>query len=76
MLTTFDLDEHVFAAVRTGANGFLLTDVPPADLVHAVQVVPRGEAMLAPALTRRLLERFATGPVPGTPRTAGRRAGA
>ncbi len=50
----------MYAAVRAGASGFLLKDVPPADLVHAVQVVARGEAMLAPALTRRLLERFAT----------------
>lgn len=64
-LTTFDLDELVFAAVRAGACGFLLKDVPPADLVHAVHVVARGEAMLAPALTRRLLDRFASAPAPG-----------
>lgn len=64
-LTTFDLDELVFAAVRAGACGFLLKDVPPADLVHAVQIVARGEAMLAPALTRRLLDRFARAPAPG-----------
>src|SRR5690554_2499208 len=57
-LTTFDLDEYVYAAVRAGASGFLLKDVSPADLMHAVQVVARGEAMLAPVLTRRLLERF------------------
>ncbi|MGR0321141.1 response regulator [Agromyces sp. ZXT2-3] len=63
-LTTFDLDEIVFAAVRAGASGFLLKDVPPADLVHAVRVVARGEAMLAPALTARLLERFAAAPPP------------
>ena len=61
VLTTFDLDEYVYAAVRAGASGFLLKDVPPADLVHAVSVVERGESMLSPALTRRLLERFATG---------------
>jgi DNA-binding NarL/FixJ family response regulator len=61
-LTTFDLDEYVYAAVAAGACGFLLKDVPPADLVHAVGVVARGEAMLAPALTRRLLERFASTP--------------
>jgi DNA-binding NarL/FixJ family response regulator len=65
-LTTFDLDEYVFAAVRAGACGFLLKDVTPDDLVHAVRVVARGEAMLAPALTRRLLERFATQPEPGS----------
>ena len=64
-LTTFDLDEYVYAAVQAGASGFLLKDVSPADLVHAVQVVARGEAMLAPSLTRRLLERFATQPPPG-----------
>ena len=58
VLTTFDLDEYVFAAVRAGASGFLLKDVAPDDLVHAVRVVARGEAMLAPALIRRLLERF------------------
>ncbi|CAA9309080.1 MAG: Two-component transcriptional response regulator, LuxR family [uncultured Friedmanniella sp.] len=60
VLTTFDLDEYVYAAVRAGASGFLLKDVSPVDLVHAVHVVARGEAMLAPVLTRRLLERFAT----------------
>ena len=59
VLTTFDLDEYVFAAVEAGASGFLLKDVAPEDLVHAVRVVCRGEAMLAPALIRRLLERFA-----------------
>ena len=65
-LTTFDLDDYVYAAVRAGASGFLLKDVPPADLVHAVSVVERGESMFSPALTKRLLERFATGaPVVG-----------
>jgi len=64
-LTTFDLDEYVYAAVRAGASGFLLKDVSPTDLVHAVAVVARGEAMLAPAVTRRLLERFADRPLPG-----------
>ena len=65
VLTTFDLDEYVYAAVQAGASGFLLKDVSPDDLVHAVQVVARGEAMLAPTLTRRLLERFASQPLPG-----------
>jgi DNA-binding NarL/FixJ family response regulator len=69
VLTTFDLDEHVVDAVRAGASGFLLKDVAPEDLVHAVRVVARGEAMLAPALTRRLLERFA-GRAPGGRRPA------
>ena len=59
VLTTFDLDEHVFAAVAAGASGFLLKDVAPDDLAHAVRVVARGEAMLAPALIRRLLDRYA-----------------
>ena len=62
VLTTFDLDEYVYEAVRAGASGFLLKDVPPSDLVHAVSVVERGDSMLAPTLTRRLLERFAGGP--------------
>lgn len=64
VLTTFDLDEYVYAAVRAGASGFLLKDVPPADLVHAVTVVQRGESMLAPALTKRLLDRYVSGVVP------------
>ena len=64
VLTTFDLDEHVFAAVAAGASGFLLKDVAPDDLAHAVRVVARGEAMLAPALIRRLLDRYAR-PAPG-----------
>ena len=64
VLTTFDLDEHVYAAVRAGASGFLLKDVSPDDLVHAVRVVARGESMLSPAVTRRLLERFASAPLP------------
>ncbi|MGZ4614901.1 MAG: response regulator transcription factor [Actinomycetes bacterium] len=62
MLTTFDLDEYVYAAVQAGASGFLLKDVAPDDLVHAVRVVARGDAMLAPALTRRLLEQFVRRP--------------
>lgn len=64
-LTTFDLDEYVYATVRAGASGFLLKDVSPDDLVHAVHAVVRGETMLAPTLTRRLLERFANAPTPG-----------
>jgi len=65
-LTTFDLDEYVYAAVRAGASGFLLKDVSPSDLVHAVDVVARGDVVVAPALTRRLLERFAGAPDPAT----------
>jgi DNA-binding NarL/FixJ family response regulator len=56
MLTTFDLDEYVVEAIRAGASGFLLKDVDPADLVHAVRTVARGDALLAPTITRRLLE--------------------
>ncbi|MFG3689259.1 response regulator [Micromonospora sp. NPDC047740] len=58
MLTTFDLDEHVYAALRAGASAFLLKDTRPADLAEAVRVVAHGEA-LAPTVTRRLLDRFA-----------------
>jgi DNA-binding NarL/FixJ family response regulator len=60
MLTTFDLDEYVFEALRAGASGFLLKDAPSADLVHAIRVVAAGEALLAPSVTRRLIEDYAT----------------
>jgi DNA-binding NarL/FixJ family response regulator len=69
MLTTFDLDEPVFAALRAGASGFLLKDTRPADLAEAVRVVARGEALLAPTVTRRLLDRFAD-QLPGAQRPA------
>jgi DNA-binding NarL/FixJ family response regulator len=59
VLTTFDLDEYVHAAIRAGASGFLLKDVTPASLVEAIEIVARGDALLAPSVTRRLLERFA-----------------
>jgi DNA-binding NarL/FixJ family response regulator len=59
ILTTFDLDEYIYEALRAGASGFLLKDSPPAQLVEAVRVVAAGDALLAPAVTRRLLERFA-----------------
>jgi DNA-binding NarL/FixJ family response regulator len=62
VLTTFELDEYVFGALRAGASGFLLKDVEPADLVAAVRVVAAGEALLAPRLTRRLIEAFVAGP--------------
>ncbi|WP_211192950.1 response regulator transcription factor [Actinoplanes sp. TBRC 11911] len=60
VLTTYDLDEPLYAALRAGASGFLLKDVRPADLVQAVRVVARGDALLAPSVTRRLLDRFVT----------------
>ena len=58
VLTTFELDEYVFGALRAGASGFLLKDIEPADLIAAVRVVAAGEALLAPRLTRRLIEAF------------------
>lgn len=58
MLTTFDMDEYVFRALESGASGFLLKDTPPQDLIRAVQVVARGDAMLSPAVTRRMLSHF------------------
>jgi DNA-binding NarL/FixJ family response regulator len=69
MLTTFDLDEYVYDALRAGASGFLLKDRPPEELVHAVRVVAAGDALLAPAVTRRLIEEFAHRPeAPVAPR--------
>jgi DNA-binding NarL/FixJ family response regulator len=59
VLTTYDVDEHVYDAVRAGASGFLLKDVQPTQLVEAIRVVAAGEALLAPSVTRRLLDRFA-----------------
>jgi DNA-binding NarL/FixJ family response regulator len=59
VLTTFDLDEYVYAAIRAGASGFLLKDVRPVDLVEAIRLVAGGNALLGPTVTRRLLEQFA-----------------
>jgi DNA-binding NarL/FixJ family response regulator len=67
ILTTFDLDQYVYAAITAGASGFLLKDVSPEHLVSAVRMVREGDAMLAPAITRRLVERFAVPTV--NPRT-------
>lgn len=67
ILTTFDLDEYLFAAVRAGASGFLLKDVPPQDLVDAVRCVARGDALIEPRMTRRLLKEFARQPEPTAP---------
>jgi DNA-binding NarL/FixJ family response regulator len=68
MLTTFDLDEYVYSALRAGASGFLLKDVPRATLIEAVRTVAAGEALLAPTITRRLIERYVSGPqAPATP---------
>ena len=60
VLTTFDLDEYVVEALRAGASGFLLKDAPANELVQAIRVVAAGEAMLAPSITRRLLDKYAT----------------
>ncbi|MCQ9180307.1 response regulator transcription factor [Streptomyces sp. IBSBF 2953] len=62
MLTTFDLDEYVFGALRAGASGFLLKDAPPLDLLSAVRTVAHGEALLAPRVTKRLIAAYVNGP--------------
>lgn len=64
ILTTFDLDAYVYEALRAGASGFLLKDAPPADLLAAIRVVAAGDALLAPRITRRLIEQFARLPDP------------
>ncbi|TDC86628.1 response regulator transcription factor [Nonomuraea deserti] len=58
IVTTFDLDEYVYGALRAGAAGFLLKDTPPADLLKAIDVIASGESLLAPTVTRRLIERY------------------
>jgi DNA-binding NarL/FixJ family response regulator len=67
ILTTFDLDAHLFAAVRAGASGFMLKAVPPDDLITAVRAVARGDALIEPRMTRRLLDEFARRPLPTAP---------
>ncbi|GAA3431678.1 response regulator [Kutzneria kofuensis] len=62
VLTTFDVDEYVFEALRSGASGFLLKDTEPVDLLHAIRVIAAGEALLAPTVTRRLIAEFANRP--------------
>jgi DNA-binding NarL/FixJ family response regulator len=64
VLTTFDLDEYVFAALRAGASGFLLKDTPPGDLLAAIRVVAAGDALLSPGVTRQLIGEFARQPAP------------
>lgn len=68
ILTTFDLDDYVYGALRAGASGFLVKDTEPAELIHGVRVVARGDALIAPSITRRLIAEFAaraTHPDPG-----------
>ena len=67
MLTTFDLDEYVYEALRAGASGFLLKDSPRADLIAAVRAAAAGDALLAPSVTRRLIEAFARRPPEAAP---------
>ena len=67
MLTTFDVNEYVYEALRAGASGFLLKDVLPEDLVAAVRVVAAGDGLIAPTITKRLIEQFARTAPPGTP---------
>jgi DNA-binding NarL/FixJ family response regulator len=62
ILTTFDLDEYVYDALRAGASGFLLKDAPPEDLVHAVRVIAQGDALIAPSITKRLIEEISQQP--------------
>ena len=64
VLTTFDLDEYVHAALRAGASGFLLKDASPSELLNAIRVIHEGDALLAPSITRRLIEDFAQHPRP------------
>jgi DNA-binding NarL/FixJ family response regulator len=64
VLTTFDLDEYVYRALRVGASGFLLKDTPPADLLAGIRLVAAGDALLAPSVTRRLIQEFASRPEP------------
>ena len=70
ILTTFEVDEYVFAALRAGAGGFLLKDAEPDALLHAIRVVAAGEALLSPSVTRRVVEVFAGGSAPDAPQAA------
>ena len=67
MLTTFDLDEYVYAALRAGASGFLLKDTPPHDLLHGIRVVAAGDSLLAPSVTRHLIEQYVQRPTTERP---------
>ena len=67
VLTTFEIDEYVFEALRAGASGFLLKDEEPVELLRAIRVVAAGDALLSPSITRRVVETFASGPAPASP---------
>jgi DNA-binding NarL/FixJ family response regulator len=73
VLMTFDVDSHVYDALRAGASGFLLKNAPPEDLVAAIRQVAAGGALLDPAVTRRVIEEFARTPAPGPTRRRSRR---
>ncbi|WP_439679676.1 response regulator [Embleya sp. MST-111070] len=75
ILTTFDLDEYVYAALRAGASGFLLKETPPAELLTAIRIVAAGDALIAPSVTRRLIAEFAARPEPRQRPNSGRDAG-
>ena len=64
ILTTFERDDYVFDALRAGASGFVLENAPPEELVHAVRIVAAGEALLAPSVTRKVIEEYARRPAP------------
>jgi DNA-binding NarL/FixJ family response regulator len=70
VLTTFDLDEYVYTALRSGASGFLLKDTPRRELLHAIEVIAAGDALLSPGITRRLIAEFAARPDPQKPSAA------
>lgn len=71
VLTNYGMDEYVFHALRAGAAGFLVKDIRPEDFLHAVRVAARGDALLAPSITRRLIDRFVTEPLAADAETAG-----
>jgi DNA-binding NarL/FixJ family response regulator len=71
ILTTFDLDEYVYEALRAGASGFVLKDDPPEQLLSAIRTVAGGDALLSPAVTKRVIERFARIPQPAPPKQLG-----
>ncbi len=68
VLTTFEIDEYVFDALRAGAGGFLLKDAEPADLLRAIRIIAAGESLLSPTVTRRVIEAFSAAPAPVAPR--------
>ncbi|MCU1429924.1 MAG: DNA-binding response regulator [Actinomycetia bacterium] len=70
ILTTFDLDQYVYAALRAGASGFMLKDTSPEELLAGIRIVAAGDGLLSPSVTRRLIERFATGPEAALPNPA------